>query len=281
MISGLENHGGGCLSTLSTILKDNWEWRGQIRRLALFELTKRSRGAALGWAWFFVKPAVYIFCFWFAIEVGLRAVHTDPNGPPFILWLSAGIVPWFFMQEMLGQGIDVMHRFPYLVNKIKFPLSAISTLYATATMIVQLMLQAVIVVIYLACGQPLDFYLLQIPFLLVIMYVFWIMFSILMSPLCAMSKDVKNLMGALSTPFFWLSGVIFNVKDIPIDAVQWILYFNPITFLVTGFRDAVFDKVWIWEDPIRCICFAIVFAVTCLCALFIYRRYNEEVADVL
>lgn len=174
-----------------------------------------------------------------------------------------------------------MHRFPYLVNKIKFPLSAISTIYATATMIVQLMLQCVLIVVYLICGQPIDLYLLQVPFLLVVMYVFWTMFSILMSPLCAMSKDVKNLMSALGTPFFWLSGVIFNVKDIPIDAVQWILYFNPITFLATGFRDAICDKVWLWEDPIRLICFIIVFAFTLLCALFIYRRYNEEVADVL
>ena len=47
--------------TLATILKDNWEWRKQIGRLALFDLVKKSRGAVLGWAWFFIKPAMYIF----------------------------------------------------------------------------------------------------------------------------------------------------------------------------------------------------------------------------
>lgn len=36
------------------------------------------------------------------------------------------------MQDMLGAGIDVMHRYPYLVNKIKFPLSGISTIYTGA-----------------------------------------------------------------------------------------------------------------------------------------------------
>ena len=51
------------LSTLGTILKDNWEWRSQIAKLSLFELRKKSRGAVLSWAWFFIKPAMYIFCF--------------------------------------------------------------------------------------------------------------------------------------------------------------------------------------------------------------------------
>ena len=122
------SNGSVVLSTLATILKDNWEWRKQIGRLALFDLVKKSRGAVLGWAWFFIKPAMYIFCFWFALEIGLRAGNSDAGAPPYILWLCAGLIPWFFMQDMLGPGLDVLHRYSYLVNKIKFPLSGISTI---------------------------------------------------------------------------------------------------------------------------------------------------------
>ena len=269
------------MSTLLEIIKDNCEWRGQIWNLAKFELKKQSRGAVLGWAWFFIRPIMYIFCFWFAIEVGLRAGNTSPDGPPYILWLSAGIVPWFFMQSMLKSGIDVMNKYPYLVNKVKFPLSAISNIYTIAVMIIQLMTQLIIVVMYFACGQHLDVHLVQVPFLLVLMYVFWLFFSILMAPLCALSKDMKNLMGVLSTPFFWLSGVLFNVKDIGMPVIEHVLYFNPITFFVTGFRDAIYDKVWIWEDPTRCICFVAVFVFTIACALFVYKKTNKEVSDVL
>ena len=98
------SNGSVVLSTLATILKDNWEWRKQIGRLALFDLVKKSRGAVLGWAWFFIKPAMYIFCFWFALEIGLRAGNSDAGAPPYILWLCAGLIPWFFMQDMLGAG---------------------------------------------------------------------------------------------------------------------------------------------------------------------------------
>ena len=271
------------VSTLGTILKDNWEWRKQISRLAIFELVKKSRGAVLSWAWFFIKPAMYIFCFWFALDVGLRTGSgmTDAGAPPYILWLCAGLIPWFFMQDMLGAGIDVLHRYPYLVNKIKFPLSGISTIYTGATMIVQLMLMVVLFIIYFVCGQGLDIYLIQVPILLVLMFVFWDMVSILFSQLSAMSKDVANLMHAMSTPFFWLSGVIFNVKSIPIDWIQTILYFNPITFFVSAFRGAFYDKTWFWDDPVMLGGFVAVFVITLILMVVVYKKLHEEVSDVL
>lgn len=185
------------------------------------------------------------------------------------------------MQQMLSQGVDIMHRYVYLVTKIRFPHSAISTLYAIATLILQLMLQALLIALYFICGQGFDLYLLQVPLLLVLMFVFWDVFSILFSQLSAVSKDVKNLMLALTTPFFWLSGVLFNVKTISIDWIQTVLYFNPITFFVTGFRDAYYDKVWFWEDPLMCAGFLAVFMATLLCMVFVYKRFNEEVPDVL
>ena len=269
------------LNTLYTLIKDNWEWRKQVGHLAVFELKKKQRGAVLGWSWFFVRPAVYIFCFWFALEIGLRAGSTAEGMPPYILWLAAGIIPWFFMQEMLGTGVNVLHRYPYLVNKIKFPLGAISSIYTSATMLVQLMLQCGLLIVYFACGMHFDVYLLQVPILLVVMFLFWDIFSILMSQLSAISKDVANLMKALSTPFFWLSGVIFNIDNVNIPAVQTMLYYNPITFFVRGFRCAFYDKTWIWNDPHALWSFAIVFVLTLLVMLLVYKRFNEEVADVL
>ena len=270
------------MSTLGTILKDNWEWRSQIAKLSLFELRKKSRGAVLSWAWFFIKPAMYIFCFWFALEIGLRVGSGAPDGaPPYLLWLCAGLIPWFFMQEMMGAGCDVLHRYPYLVNKIKFPISGISSIYTGAQMIIQLMLQAVLFVIYFLYGQPLDLYLLQVPLMLVIMYVFWTMFSIMLSQLSALSKDVANLMHALSTPLFWLSGVIFNIKAVPIDWIQTLMNFNPVTFFVVVSRDAFYDKVWFWEDPSLCIGFGVVFVLTLIMMVWVYSKFNEEVADAL
>ena len=269
------------MNALGTILKDHWEWRDRIAKLSIFELKKKSRGAVLSWAWFFIKPGMYIFCFWFALEVGLRVGRDLGSDVPYILWLCAGLIPWFFMQDMLNQGCDVLHRYPYLVNKIKFPISCISTLFTGATLLIHLMLVGVLLAIYFACGQPLDIHLIQIPIVVLLLFVFWTMFSIAFSQLSALSKDVANLIQAMSTPFFWLSGVIFDVSSIPIGWIQWILDFNPVTFFCRIYRDVFFDRVWFWEDTHTLICFVIVFIGTAVLMAWIYSKFNEEVADVL
>lgn len=269
------------VSTLSKILKEQWDWRKQILSLGLFDLKKVSAGAVLGPLWFFAKPAVYILVFWFALEVGLRSADQTGSDVPYILWLMGGLVPWFYIQEILGTGINIFKRYSYLVTKIKFPLSGIPTIFSISTFVIQLGLVLALLAVYFLCGQPMDLYLLQLPVALVLMFLFFNMFSLVTSLLSAISKDFMNLMKTLSTPLFWLSGVIFNVYNLHLPIVEFILMFNPITFIVTMYRCAVYDKMWIWDKPEAVIGFAIVFALTLIVTLVIYRRTHEEVADVL
>lgn len=272
------------LDVLKTILADNWHWRKQIAQLSIFELRKKARGAVLGWAWLIVKPVVFIVVFWFALEVGLRAGDANSPNYPYFVWLVAGLIPWFFMSDMINTGTDVLHRYPYLVNKVKFPLSGISTLFTLSTLIVNAVLFVLLFVIYGAYGMPWDVYLLQVPILLVLMFVFWTMVSIMTSQLSGISKDFGQLMKALSQPCFWLSGILFNMQVLEPAGFGWasnVMLFNPITFFVTAFRDALCDKVWFWEDPVFIGSFALVFVITLVVMLLVYRHFNEEVSDAL
>ena len=61
-------------NTFRQVLHDNWEWRKQSWNLAKIDLVKTYRGAALGWIWLFVKPAVYIGVYYFTFAVGMPIV---------------------------------------------------------------------------------------------------------------------------------------------------------------------------------------------------------------
>lgn len=267
---------------LVDIFKNKWQWRKQIANLGLFDLRKKSRGAVLGPLWFFAKPAVYIFVFWFALEIGLRVGNSSGvDGTPYILWLMAGLIPWFYMQDMINQGSDVYHRYSYLVNKIKFPLAGIPTIRNISTFVVHCGLVVVLVIAYFLCGQIPDIYLIQLPIAMLLMFIFFDMFSLLTSLLSAISKDFKNLIKTLSTPLFWLSGIIFNVYSLGIDWLETILMFNPVTFFASMYRCAVYDKTWIWDNPGAMIGMGVVFVLTFVAMILIYRRTYEEVPDVL
>lgn len=80
------------MSQIVTILKEHFEYRKQILKLAKADLIKTYRGAALGWSWAIIKPTITIFVYWFAFSIGLRA-GKPINGYPFFLWLIARFNP--------------------------------------------------------------------------------------------------------------------------------------------------------------------------------------------
>lgn len=141
-----------------------WERRGQISSLAKFELRKKSRGTALGHVWLFAGKLVYIAVSWFALEIGLRGSRDVGGDAPYILWLAAGLIPWFYISDMINGGIDVFKKFSYLVSKIKFPRSGIPAIFSNASLFVHLCFVGGLLALYFLCGQPLSIYLIQLPF---------------------------------------------------------------------------------------------------------------------
>lgn len=270
------------LKELSTGLTTN---RWQVWNLAKLTLRKETRATALGFVWLFVKPAMYIFCFWFALRVGLKSAESTMDGAAYLVWLSAGIIPWFFLQKMLGTGSKIFNKYAYLVNKLKFPVTLIPVFYSLSFMILHLIFLVCLGIGYFAAGGTLDIHILQIPIMLILMYLMFTGWSFLTSTISAFSKDFVKLIAALSTPIFWLSGVLFDVSTVNSALVQAVLKFNPVTFLVTGYRQ-VFTvtggtKVWLWSDPTFCILGVGIILLTFILGIAIFAHFRKELADVL
>ena len=270
------------MSTLSTIIKDNWKWRRQIIGLARFRLKKEVSGAALGWFWIYAKRIVYIAVFWFALAVGIRSGKDIGGDGPYILWLTAGLIPWFFMQDMLSKGLDVFHKFPYLTKKMKFPLGAIPTvLTSTETFIHITLLPILLVLFFIARQGEGSIYLLQLPFAIIVMALFWNVVSTTAGFFSAISKDFRNSIKVATTPLFWLSGIIFNIHAVGIKAVEVILWFDPVAFFATWYRAIFYDHIWIWERPEACLGMIAVFIVTTAVMVLVYKRMEGDLSDVL
>lgn len=266
-------------NTFRQVLRENWEWRKQAWNLAKIDLVKTYRGAALGWVWLFVKPAVYVSVYYFTFAVGMRSAGSV-HGMPYLLWMVCGVFPWFFMGDCISGGSDVYRRYPFLVNRIRFPLSVISTFYTLSKMIVFAGTMLFTILMCILLHVKLTIYLLQIPLVLILMMYFWTMWSIWLSPLSAISKDFSNLIKTLSTPFFWLSGVLFRLDSLP-HIGRVIMYFNPVAWGCEAMRDCFIDFNWIWEAKRELIPYLFMCLVLTLLAMHSYKRLNQEVADVL
>lgn len=268
------------MNTFVNIIKEHIEYRKQIIKLAKADLVKTYRGAALGWMWAIIKPTVTIFVYWFAFAIGLR-MNSEVNGYPYFLWLIAGVVPWFYMSEMITAGTDAIRRYSYLVTKMKFPVSTISTFVNISKFIVHFILMYIVIILFRIFGYPIDIYYLQIPFYMLLTFIFFEIWGLLSAPLGAISKDYSNLIKAFITAVFWLSGIMWNPETVKSATLKKLLRINPVTYLVNGFRNCFIDKIWFWEQPKRLLYFSIICVIMLIIGIIIYKKLRKEIPDVL
>lgn len=203
------------------------------------------------------------------------------TGYPFFLWLIAGVIPWFYMSDMLTSGIDTIRKYSYLVTKMKFPVSTIPTFVSISKFWICLVLIFIMILIFIFMGYPPTIYIIQLPFYLLLMFIFFTIWSLFASLLSSMSKDFGNLVKSMVTAIFWLSGIIWNPDTIKIGWVKKILNLNPVTYLTNGFRNCFINNTWFWEQPKRLLYFVIITVILLILTIWTYKKLRKEIPDVL
>ena len=267
------------MRTLKEIIKDHIEYRRQLVQLAKADM-KKAYGGVLGMGWAIIRPAILIFVFWFAISVGLRK-GGDVEGYPFFLWLIAGMIPWFYMRDMITGGAGSIRRYKYLVTKIKFPVSTIPTFVSMGSLATHAGLVVLMIGIFLLFGYRPTIYYLQIPLYMILMFLFFTAWGLFSGVLSSISRDFLNLVKSLTQALFWMSGILYDANGIDQQWIRNILLFNPVTIVVNGYRNALIYHKWFWEDWQQLVNFAIVYGVMLLLAVWVYRKLKKDIPDVL
>ena len=91
--------------------------RTLIFQLARNDFKKKYAGSYLGIVWAFVQPVVTVMVYWFVFGM-IRS--SSPRPVPFVLWLIAGLIPWFFFQDGLTNGTNALLEYNYLVKNFIF-----------------------------------------------------------------------------------------------------------------------------------------------------------------
>ena len=103
------------MNTIFSLPMDIYKNRRLVAKLAKNDFKTRYAGSYLGIVWAFIQPVITILVYWFVFSVGFRS-GTGDLGVPFVLYLVAGIVPWFFFQDALMGGTNSLLEYNYLVK---------------------------------------------------------------------------------------------------------------------------------------------------------------------
>ncbi len=268
------------MNTFREIIRDHSRYAGHILKLAKSDLVRTYRGASLGWAWAVIRPTITILIYYVTFSIGLR--HGKPIGDySYFLWLISGFVPWFYISNTFTGGAGSIRKYSYLVKKVRYPVSTIPTIVSLSNFVVNLFLTAIVLAIFLIAGHKPDIYWAQLPFYALLMFLFFTTWSLFAGMLSVISKDFMNLVKSVTTALFWLSGVMYDVLRVKNAILLSFLRYNPVTYVVYGYRNSLVYKIWFWEDPRYLLNIGIVYAVLLALALWVYRRTIRSISDIL
>ncbi len=267
-------------TALARVIADNLKSANRTWGMAVIDLKKRYSSSALGVLWSIVKPALFVLVYWFGIQVGIRGGKPTDDGVPFILWLMAGILPWFFVADTLVICGTSIRGNRHLVTKSVFPAATIPTFVELSFFVTHLMLLAIATVIFAVCGF-MGWHFVQILYGLVCLFVMMWVISILFSALVAVSRDFEFMLKSATQMLFWISPILWridSVKNYPF--IYYVARLNPIGYVIEVYRNA-FLGGWFFTDAAGTLCFWIEMVVLALLGSFIFKRLEGEFADIL
>lgn len=270
------------------IFKEHRHFGKQIMLLAVNDLKKTYKGAAIGPLWAVIKPAFTLFVYWFAFAIGLRSgkgVTFDGQKYSTFIFLLVGFVPWFFINDSITLGAKSIRMNRQYVTKVSFPVSTIMTFTAVARLFVHLFLTIIMYVVLIFNGAeniltP-SVYNLQFFFYCPLMFVFFVALSWSTAPMAAFSKDFESMIVSIMSGIFWISGIVYNSYNLESKALETIMQFNPINFFANGYRKAFLSGEWFFQNTTELYIFLGEFLLVFVLGLWNYKRLRKTLPDVL
>ncbi len=260
--------------------------RRLIRTLAKNDFKTKFSGSYLGTVWAFVQPVITVLIYWFVFDmaIGARAQIRGELPLPYVLWLVAGIVPWFFFSDCLSAGTSVLNEYNYLVKKVVFHIDILPVVKIFSSIFVHVFFVAVAVLLFLLYGYFPDLSVLQALHYTAGVLLLALGMSYFTSAVSVFFPDVRQIVniglqiGVWATPIMW---DINDMKEKIPEAVLIIMKCNPLYYIVLGYREAFIDKVWFWEHPGMTLYFWGFTLTVCLLGVKVFKRLKVHFADVL
>lgn len=251
-----------------------------IGQLAKNDFRTKYAGSYLGITWAFVQPIVTVVLYWFVFEKGLRSGQM--MNVPFVLWLIAGLVPWFFFSDSWNGGTTSLMEYQYLVKKVVFQIDILPLVKIISAVFVHLFFVAFTLILYACYGYFPTVYALQIIYYSFCTLVLALGLSYATSAMVGFFKDLTQIIAIILQVGTWMTPILWSFDSIDLPGwLKVIFKLNPMFYVVQGYRDSLINHVWFFERTGTTIYFWIVTVVILGLGTMIFKKLKIHFADVL
>lgn len=260
-----------------------WQNRHLIWKLAKNDFKKRYAGSYMGAVWALVQPVITVAMYYIVFDKimgtgggGLR----DSGEVPFVLFLTAGLVPWFFFNEAWTNATNALREYDYLVKKVVFKISILPIIKTIAATFIHLFFVLILLIVAAIYGYYPTVYTLQLVYYSACLFIFVLALSYTTCSVVVLFKDLSQIINIILQIGIWATPIMWNMEGLS-DGWKVVVKLNPLVYIVNGYRDAIYGGRWFFEDFFSTMYFYVVTAVLFGIGAVIFKRLKVHFADVL
>lgn len=249
-------------------LKNYIRYKPLVHELVLRDLKVKYRRSFLGYIWSLLNPLLMMSVMSVVFSYMFR--YNIPNYP---LYLICGQTLWTFFNESTNMAMYSIIQNASLIKKVYipkyiFPISRVVSCFVTMSFSL-----VAILIVMVATKASFSPYILLFPIPLVLLFVFCMGISFILSSLSVYFRDIVHLYGVLTMAWMYLTPIFYPVEALPIEIFN-IVKFNPMYSYITFFRDIVLfnqiPELTIWLN-----CFLASF-ISILIGFVVFRKSQRN-----
>lgn len=266
---------------ITVLPRELYQNRRLIWKLAKSDFKKRYAGSYMGAFWALVQPVITIGMYYVVFDVVMpdRRPPT-PGEVPFVLFLTAGMVPWFYFSEALTSATMALLEYNYLVKKVVFKISVLPIIKIIAATFIHVFFVLVALVIACIYGYFPTVYTLQVFYYSICMFVFVLAISYTTCSVVIFFRDLQSIINIFLQIGMWATPILWNINGVGI-RTQMFLKINPLVYIVEGYRNAIYGGQWFWEDFYSTVYFWVITVVLFILGAVIYKKLKIHFADIM
>ena len=170
-----------------------------------------------------------------------RYQHINTGGAPYVLFSYLGVLPWtFFSSSLSGGGQSIVGNLS-LVNKVACPREVFPLGTIAVAAIDTFIAAAVLLVLFVITGVAPKPQTLYAPVLLLVLLVYTIGVTLVVSSVLVYLRDLRHLLPILIQLGLFLTPVAYGMNVIVHNRSKLVIYsfLNPVAPVIDGLRRTV------------------------------------------
>ena len=226
------------------VFKNLYNYRELLKTNVKKEIRGKYKNSFLGVLWSFLNPLLQIVVY--AVVFQLILKNTKEN--------YAIIKKVYFPREILPISIVTSEAVTFLISTL------------------------IIIGFVVFGGIGISKYIIFYPLVLLAQYLLLIAISFIVSSISVYVRDLQHLIGVVLQLLFYATPIVYAAEAIP-DNFKWMLNINPMTYVITGYRDIFYNQTMI--DVVPLLILIAVSIVACIIGYLIFNKLQKGFAEQL